>query len=71
MKLQKVENQTNDKEKLNNLQNEHKSILTDDYNKSINNLLNEIKNNISYKKINDVQIDCDTLFGILENYKIL
>ena len=33
MKLQKVENQTNDKEKLNNLQNEDKSILTDDYNK--------------------------------------
>ena len=59
---------TNDKEKLNNLQNEDKSILTDDYNKSINNLLNEIKKNIPYKKINDVQIDGDTLFGILQNY---
>ena len=59
---------TNDTEKLTNLQNEEKSILTDDYNKSINNLLNEIKKNIPYKKINDVQIDGDTLFGILQNY---
>ena len=63
-----IPNPTSDEEKFKNLENEDLSILNEDYKNSINNLLEEIKNNIPYKKINDVQIDGDTLFGILQNY---
>ena len=63
-----IPNPTSDKEKFKNLQNEDLSILSEDYKNAINNLLNEIKDNIPYKKVNDVQIDGDTLFGILQNY---
>ena len=63
-----IPNPTSNEEKFKNLQNEDLSILNEDYKNTINNLLNEIKNNIPYKKINDVQIDGDTLFGILQNY---
>ena len=63
-----IPNPTSNEEKFKNLQNEDISILNEDYKNTINNLLNEIKNNIPYKKINDVQIDGDTLFGILQNY---
>ena len=51
-----------------NIEIDDKLILTPEYNKVINNLMTEIKKNISIKKINNLEIDGDSLFGILQNY---
>ena len=59
---------TLDEKKYKNLENENNSILTTEYNKAINDLITEIKTNIPIKKINNIEIDGDSLFGILQNY---
>ena len=59
---------TLDEIKYKNLENENNSILTTEYNKAINDLMIEIKTNIPIKKINNIEIDGDSLFGILQNY---
>ena len=59
---------TLDETKYKNLENENNAILTTEYNKAINDLITEIKTNIPIKKINNIEIDGDSLFGILQNY---
>ena len=59
---------TLDEIKYKNLENENNLILTTEYNKAINDLMIEIKTNIPIKKINNIEIDGDSLFGILQNY---
>ena len=59
---------TDSADKNNNLAKEDASVLSPDFKGAITELFNKIKTTIKTKKINNFDIDGDSLFGILQNY---
>lgn len=59
---------TDSEDKNKNLAQEDISILSPDFKGSVTEIFNKIKTTIKSKKINNFDIDGDSLFGILQNY---
>lgn len=59
---------TTDENKLKNLESETKSTLRQEFMNQIDDLISKVKENIPAKKINNVFLDGEALFGLLQNY---
>ena len=59
---------TTDELKIKNLENESKSLLRPEFLKQVDELVANVKSSISVKKINNVYLDGESLFGLLQNY---
>ena len=56
-----------DEQKLKNLENETKTTLRNEFMEQVENLISYIKTNIPVKKINNVSLDGEALFGLLQS----
>lgn len=59
---------TTDEMKIKNLENESKSGLRPEFVKQVEELINKVRSSIPIKKINNVLVDGEALFGLLQNY---
>ena len=59
---------TTDEVKIKNLENENKSGLRPEFLRQVDEFITKVKSTISVKKINNVYVDGEALFGLLQNY---
>jgi len=60
---------TTDDQKIKNLENEEKSSLRPEFLKQVDELLKQIRHNVPMKKINNVYLDGEALFGLVQSKK--
>ena len=58
---------TTDEQKIKNLENENRSLLRQEFLKQVDHMINMIKSTIPEKKINNVYLDGEALFGLLQS----
>jgi hypothetical protein len=58
---------TTDEQKIKNLENENRNILRTEFLQQVDEMINLIKTNIPEKKINNVLLDGEALFGLLQS----
>jgi hypothetical protein len=59
---------TTDEVKIKSLENENKSGLRPEFLKQVDEFITKVKSTIAVKKINNVYVDGEALFGLLQNY---
>jgi hypothetical protein len=59
---------TTDENKIKNLENEIKSTLRPEFITQVDELIEKVKSNIQVKRINNVYLDGEALFGLVQNY---
>jgi hypothetical protein len=60
---------TTDEIKIKNLENETKNTLRSEFVSQVDELISTVKNTIQVKKINNVFLDGEALFGLLQSKK--
>lgn len=58
---------TTDDQKIKNLENENRNTLRPEFLKQIDELMRELRYNIPMKKINNVYLDGEALFGLVQS----
>jgi hypothetical protein len=61
---------TTDDQKIKNLENEEKSSLRPEFLKQVDELLKQLRHNVPMKKINNVYLDGEALFGLVQSTKL-